>query len=268
MKMSFSALLLAVLIVGAGAGIAFGGGVIYGRDNAPKARAAATTAAAALPAGVDPSALAALRGGAGGTPGAGGTAGGGARGGGGAGGAGGAGGFGGTAGAVDSISGTTLTVRTQQGTLQTVTLQPDTRVLSTTQGSVADLKPGTPITVLGQPDAAGVINATAITMQQTTSPLPPIGTPGARPASTAPQAAGTPGAGWSGRRRCPGWRRSRWCASSTDALGRPLAAPGRASFHRCGPGLPATSLSAPLIEPTAWVSLPARAAAGRSSALR
>ncbi|MHB8577952.1 MAG: hypothetical protein ACYDCQ_21790 [Dehalococcoidia bacterium] len=173
MKMTFPVLALLVLLVGAGGGIAFGGGVLYGRGSAPQSKAA-TSAAAVVPAGAAPSALAVVRGG---TPGAGGAG----RGG---------GGGGGTGGAVDSISGTTLTVRTQQGTLQTVNLMPDTRVLATTSVATSDLKPGTPVLVIGQPDANGAINATTITLQQTTSPLPPVGAPGATPSTPGQPPAG------------------------------------------------------------------------------
>ena len=52
---------------------------------------------------------------------------------------------------------------------------PSSQVLLTTPGAITDLKPGTPILVAGQPDSTGALTATAITMQQTTSPPPPIG---------------------------------------------------------------------------------------------
>jgi len=169
LKLSFPALVLTFLILGIGAGTAFGGGVLYGRNTAPVRAAAATAAAAG-------GQTQALSGGASGTPSAGGQ-----RGSVGA-------GSGGTAGAVDSISGNTLNVRTQVGTLVAVSLAPDTRVITTTQGTVADLKPGTLVTVIGQPDSSGAIPATAIS----------INTTGINPLGPAAAAGGAGGQGASG----------------------------------------------------------------------
>ncbi len=176
MRAGFGLLVVIFLLIGVGGGAAFGGGVLYGRNTAPKAKAAATTAPAA------PGSAAALAqgvAGAVGTPGAGGR---------------GQGGGGGTAGSIDTVSGNTLTVRTQQGATTTVNLSADTRILTTAAATRDDLKPGSTVTVLGQPDAGGAITATTITIVP--SGLVPAaqggaqGTPGggrgqgARPAAT------------------------------------------------------------------------------------
>lgn len=149
MRAGFGLLVVLFLLIGVGGGAAFGGGVLYGRNTAPKAKAALTTAAAAPGSAAPVSQNVA---GGGGTPAAGGR------------GQGGGGGAGGTAGAIDSVSGSTLTVRTLQGASTTVTLSADTRILTTTAATRDDLKPGSTVTVLGQPDAAGAIAATSITI--------------------------------------------------------------------------------------------------------
>ncbi|HEY8837571.1 MAG TPA: hypothetical protein VIO16_07825, partial [Dehalococcoidia bacterium] len=112
--------------------------------------------------------------------------------------AGGRGGLGGTAGAVDSLNGNVLTVRTQTGTTSTVNLTASTRILATLDATRDDLKPGANVTVIGQADQSGTINATAVT-------ITPSGINGG--------IAGTPGAAGQGT---PGIRSGR---SATPAAG-------------------------------------------------
>jgi hypothetical protein len=106
--------------------------------------------------------------------------------------------LGGTAGAVDSLNGNVLTVRTQTGTTSTVNLTASTRILSTLDATRNDLKPGTNVTVIGQADQSGTINATAVTITPSginggiagTPGAAGQGTPGARGGRSATPAAG------------------------------------------------------------------------------
>ena len=204
MRPRFTNLIIAVLIAGIAVGVAFGGGILYGRNTAPTPKAAN---AAPAPAAAGGGAAAAGGGAAaaGGGAGAGGGFGGGARaagtpGAGGRGGAGGAGGFGGVVGAISKVAGNTIDVTTAQGTTVPVQIAPDTRILTSTEGSVSDLRPGLIVTVVGQADATGTVPATAIQIQ-------PIGpgqpNPGATPAPGARQGGGQGGRGGQGARPTP-----------------------------------------------------------------
>jgi hypothetical protein len=156
-KRGFPALVLGFLALGVLGGVAFGGGVLYGRSNAPVSKA---TAVAAAPAAGSATALAAA---GGRTPGPG--AGGGAAGGAGGGGAAAAGGIGAgfTAGAISSINGNTLVLTTATGATTNVQLSPSTRVETTVAGTTADLKPGSVICVQGSNDA-GVVTANTVSI--------------------------------------------------------------------------------------------------------
>jgi hypothetical protein len=151
-KVGFGALVLAFLVLGVLGGVAFGGGVLYGRQTAPQPK---VTAAAAPAAGVG--GATGLGAAAGASPAAGGR--GGAGGGGGAGGLG-AGNF--TAGAVDSINGDTIVLRTATGTTQNVQLNPATKVETTVSGSTSDLKPGAVVCIQGTPNDSGQLTALTI----------------------------------------------------------------------------------------------------------
>jgi len=162
-KTGFPLLVAVFLVLGVGGGAAFGGGVLYGRNSrtAKVTPPAAAGGAAALAAAGNAGAGA---GGAttGGTPAAGGR-----------------GGLGGTAGAVDSLNGNVLMVRTQTGTTSTVNLTASTRILATLDATRDDLKPGTNVTVIGQADQSGTINATAVTITPSSINGGIAGTPGA-----------------------------------------------------------------------------------------
>ncbi len=166
MRAGFPLLVVIFLIIGVGGGVAFGGGVVYGRNSAPQSKAASTSAPAAGSA--NPVTQAVVGGGSPGTAGTQGQR----------------GNIGGTAGAIDSLSGNTLTVRTQQGTLTTVNLTADTRLLTTTVATRDDLKTGATVTVIGAPpDQNGVITANSVTIT---------------PPGLNPQAQGTASAGGQG----------------------------------------------------------------------
>ncbi len=82
-----------------------------------------------------------------------------------AGGQAGAGGFAGggfTAGTIESIDGTTITIKAQNGTKTKVSTSNSTRVSKTSRSSVSALKKGQAITVIGAAGADGTIAATAI----------------------------------------------------------------------------------------------------------
>ncbi|WP_394771723.1 hypothetical protein [Lacisediminihabitans sp.] len=103
---------------------------------------------------------------------------------------GGAGGFAGggfTAGTIVSVSGNTIVVKSQDGTEKTVTTTGSTRVTKTTKSTVADLKAGETVTVIGQTGSNGDVTATSVaegTLRQF----------GARPGGAgAPTAPGTNG---------------------------------------------------------------------------
>jgi hypothetical protein len=168
----FSLLVLVALIIGVAGGVAFGGGVLYGRTTAltPKA----TAVVAARPAATPTSAP------------------------GGAGGGRGGGGGGGLQGAIDSVNGNTLAVRTQQGTLTKVNLGSTTRINTTAPASSVDLKPGTIVTIAGQPDDAGTIGATEITITPVDTALPLGG--GANVGAGGAAGSGRSPAGGSGQR--------------------------------------------------------------------
>jgi hypothetical protein len=166
MRNLFGVLLVAAAVFGFGLGMAFAGGVLYGRN---------TAASAAVP-----TATAAAGGGFGGAAAATGTA----AAGGGTGAARPAGAGGATLGTVEKVEGNTVTVRTVAGTTQTVTLTPDTELRQTVAAQVSDLQPGQTVTVTGTPGADGSLQARSIT----------IGAAGGQGPGSAPrQASATPG---------------------------------------------------------------------------
>jgi hypothetical protein len=162
MKNTFNVLLGLVAVFGIGLGLAFGGGVLYGRTSAesPPLPAVLTPApggggAAAFQGGGAGGAGAAT----GGSPAAGGQTGGQ---GGQAGGQGGQGG-GQTAGVIEKIEGNTITLRTQQGTA-TVTLAADTDLRQTVAAQVTELKAGQTVTAQGTRGTDGTIQARSLTI--------------------------------------------------------------------------------------------------------
>ncbi len=163
MKNTFTALLVGVAALGLGLGLAFGGGVLYGRETAdpPKAPAVVTTAAGGGAAsGLTSSGAGGLRTGAGG----------------------------GIAGVVEKVEGNTVTIRTQQGTTN-VLLAADTELRQTAGAQVTDLKAGQTITVTGAGNADGTYQARTVT-------IAPAGGGGQGQGSGGPAAGatGTPGA--------------------------------------------------------------------------
>ncbi len=163
MRNAFSVLLGLVAVFGLGLGLAFGGGVLYGRTTAAPAPTAATVAAAGS--------------GLGGIGGAGGT---------GAAQAGAAGRGNLLAGVIEKVEGNTLTVRTPQGT-STVNLAADTEVRQTVPAQTADLKPGQTVTVTGTAGPDGSMQARTVTI----TPAGAGGTPA--PGAGRPTATPTPG---------------------------------------------------------------------------
>jgi hypothetical protein len=182
----------AVLALGLGTGVAFGGGVLYGRNTAPQQKTASASGGSATAAG----GAAAAPGGAGGTGAAGGTPGAGQQ----------ARGAAPIAGAIESVSGSTLNVRTVQGASVPVAFSNDTRMTSTQSATISDLKPGSVVVVTGQTDANGTVNATAITIQSSTPPGITPGSPGASPGARGATGAGgvRPGGGPQGTPSAPG----------------------------------------------------------------
>jgi hypothetical protein len=178
MKIGFGPLLGIALAAGVLVGIAFGGGALYGRKHAP---APAQASAAPGVVGAAGAGAAARAGGAAGAA-AGGTPVAGQRGGGAAGaGAGGAGGA--VQGAIISIDGSTMTVRTAAGVDEKVTISAQTQVSSVQPASQSDLAPGSVVLVQGQPSDGGAITAGAITITTASrvSGPQPAGTPGTAP---------------------------------------------------------------------------------------
>jgi hypothetical protein len=68
-----------------------------------------------------------------------------------------------TFGTVESVSGSTLKVKTQNGTVVTVTLTPDTDIEVTRKGAATDLSKGSTIAVTGTGDSTAI---TATTVRQ------------------------------------------------------------------------------------------------------
>jgi hypothetical protein len=152
MQLTYRLMLLSLLIMGAAIGIAFGVGVAYGRGD-PKV----------VDTGLTAQEIQSLVSGGGsnraagglitttGTPGAGN---GGLTGLGGAGGA--------TTGQISAINGDELTITGLQGDVK-VKLSPDTAISKLDQGTAADLKVGEAITVAGDRQSDGSVNATSVT---------------------------------------------------------------------------------------------------------
>ena len=82
------------------------------------------------------------------------------------------GGFGGagggfTSGTIESIDGTTITIKNADGSETKVTTSDSTSVTTTKKSSVSDLSKGETITVIGQADGSGNVTATTISEGQT-----------------------------------------------------------------------------------------------------
>jgi hypothetical protein len=71
----------------------------------------------------------------------------------------------GTIGTIDRVDGTTLYIKTFQGTEVTVSTSDSTQVGVTQPGKVADLKPGASVTVTGATGSDGTVTAQSITQQ-------------------------------------------------------------------------------------------------------
>jgi hypothetical protein len=72
-------------------------------------------------------------------------------------------GMGGTMGEVKSIEGNVLTLSTAQN-VTTVTLSEDTKIVKSVEGTAGDLQAGVQVTVSGETDKDGNINASQITI--------------------------------------------------------------------------------------------------------
>lgn len=103
----------------------------------------------------------------------------------------------GTSGTISTISGNTLTVSSPQGNQVTVDVGSSTAIEKTVAGSLSDLQPGLFLTVVGTPDADGVISATSIMIRSQGFPTPPPGATFTPRAGTYPQGNGS-GSGFPG----------------------------------------------------------------------
>lgn len=146
MRASFSGLLIVVVVLGVGMGVAFGSGVAYGRSSAPKATAAEATRATGEQQGSTASGAGRAGTGATGT---------------GATGTGGAGRPVAT-GTVESLAGGALTVTTAPGASTKVTVGEKTTVQKNVAATIGDLKPGDRVVVMGQRGNDGSLTASAI----------------------------------------------------------------------------------------------------------
>lgn len=82
----------------------------------------------------------------------------------------------GTTGTLASINGNTLTLTTMQGTSVTVNVSDTTTIQKTVAGTISDLQVGESLSVMGAPDANGVIAARSISIRpqgQNVSAMPP-----------------------------------------------------------------------------------------------
>ncbi len=159
MKVSFSLLLIALVVLGVGMGGAFGAGRLTASLSEEPSGDSAPGAAIARQGG---GAQAAGQTKGGGGPGGGGFTGGG----GGRPGGGGFGGFGGggaplATGPIESIDGNELTVSGRGGST-TITLPDDVEISKTVDGSLDDLSPGTRVLVTGERDDADVVTSATV----------------------------------------------------------------------------------------------------------
>lgn len=171
MYVGFSRFLIALAAIGLGFGAVFGSGVAVGKGQAPKAVVANTgTGAAGAGAAAAPGAASGAAAGQG------------------AGSFGDGSGGGAVTGSVDTVSATSMTVKTAAGESVTLTLKPQTTVRKFEDGAVSDIKQGAQVLV--QRDSA---TSTATSVQL----LPPGGIGGGvgGRGGAAPGASGTPGAG-------------------------------------------------------------------------
>jgi hypothetical protein len=180
----FQVLLALVAVFGLGLGLAFGGGVLYGRKTAKAAPAPAVVTPQAGGGGFGAGAAA-------GQGGQGGQAGGQGR---------------NTAGVIEKVEGNTVTLRTQGGGTTTISLASDTEIRQTVPAQASDLKPGQTVVVTGNPGADGAVQARSVTIApaggagqgqeqgQAGQGARPGGTSGARGAapSATPSATATP----------------------------------------------------------------------------
>lgn len=163
---AFQIFLVAAAVLGLGLGLAFGGGVLYGRRGDATASATQATAAAGAAGARPPSAA-----GGAAAP---------------------------TTGVVESIAGDTVTIRTSAGGTVSVKLVADTQIRQTVGATAADIRPGNTLVVTGQPDVDGKVAARTVQISPAGGPGggAPGGTPGAggagRPTGTA-GAGGAPG---------------------------------------------------------------------------
>jgi hypothetical protein len=169
MKPTFQILVVIVAVVGLTGGASFAGGVLYGRESTPESDPAQVQAAATGTGG----GVTQIAGEGAGQPGSGGQPGAAA-----------------TIGVIEQVDGQTMTVKKQDGTSVSVSLQPDTQVTRVTSGAATDLQPGLPVTVAGQPGSDGTVAARSVQIGGRGGPMVIGGTPPSPdtspPASPAP----------------------------------------------------------------------------------
>ncbi len=156
MKVSFSLVLIALVVLGVGMGGAFGAGRLTASLSEEPSGDSAPGAVIARQGGGAPAADQTKEGG---RPGGGGFTGGG-------GGRPGGGGFGGggtplATGTIESIDGNELTVSGRGGST-TITLPDDFEISKTVEGSLDDLTPGTLVLVTGERDDADVVTSASV----------------------------------------------------------------------------------------------------------
>lgn len=100
----------------------------------------------------------------------------------------------GTSGTVQKVDGSTVTIDTGNGATLQVALSADTTIEKTAAGTSADLKAGTRVTVLGQRDASGVVQARAVVIVPEGAALPGF-LGGAGGSGPVPGATSAPGSG-------------------------------------------------------------------------
>lgn len=166
----FKFLFIGVIVLGVGVGAAFGAGTAYGRSSTPQA--AKTTVVTTG----NPSAAAGASGQGGFASGQAGQA-----------------GRPMTAGAIDTVTGNSFTVKTNSGTT-TVTVDDKTIIRKTVDGSVKDLTSGENVVVVGTAGSDGTVAATSISLGDNSLRQGQMGTGQAQPSGQG-QAGGRPGQG-------------------------------------------------------------------------
>lgn len=139
MRLNFFGLLILVVVVGAAVGGAYGAGIVTGKGQAVPALAAPSTGSTSGAAG------AALSAGTAGRV---------------------------TLGTVGTVNGNIVTVTSAAGGTSQVTIDENTRIEKTVEGTVADLQPGARIAITGPQGADGAAAASSIQIVTATAAFP------------------------------------------------------------------------------------------------